>query len=83
MPRFHATDKGNIPFTPEEEAQRDREEAAAILQQAEAKKAAATAVVKDEMAAADLSIIRALAEWDTARIKEHNRAQAQRRAKLK
>jgi hypothetical protein len=28
MPRFHATAQGNIPFTPEEEAERDAEEAA-------------------------------------------------------
>ena len=28
MTRFHATDKGNIPFTPEEEAECDIEEAA-------------------------------------------------------
>jgi len=27
MKRFHATDKGNIPFTAEEELERDREEA--------------------------------------------------------
>lgn len=28
MARFHATAEGNIPFTPEEEAERDAEEAA-------------------------------------------------------
>ena len=27
MPRFHATSKGNIPFTPEEELESDAEEA--------------------------------------------------------
>ena len=34
MPRFHATDKGNIPFTAEEEAARDAEEAAFAVEQA-------------------------------------------------
>ena len=34
MTRFHATPEGDIPFTPEEEAQRDAEEAVAAEQQA-------------------------------------------------
>jgi hypothetical protein len=34
MTRFHATDKGNVPFTAEEEAARDAEEAAVLAQQA-------------------------------------------------
>ena len=32
MARFHTTSEGNIPFTAEEETQRDAEEAKAILQ---------------------------------------------------
>jgi len=34
MPRFHATAEGPVPFTPEEEAQRDAEEAAWAAEQA-------------------------------------------------
>jgi hypothetical protein len=34
MSRFHATAEGNIPFTAEEEAQRDAEEAAFAAKQA-------------------------------------------------
>ena len=83
MTRFHATDKGNIPFTAEEEVERDREVAQAKIDKAAADKAQSVVAVKAEMAAADLAIIRALAEGDTARIKEHHKAQAERRAKLK
>lgn len=39
--------------------------------------------IKAEMAAADLAIIRAIAEGDTKRIEAHNKAQAERRARLK
>jgi hypothetical protein len=35
MTRFHATSEGNIPFTAEEEAARDAEEAALAAEQAE------------------------------------------------
>jgi hypothetical protein len=35
MARFHATSEGNIPFTAEEEAQRDAEEAQALVKEAE------------------------------------------------
>jgi hypothetical protein len=35
MARFHATSEGNIPFTAEEEAQRDAEEAQALVKQTE------------------------------------------------
>lgn len=35
MPRFHATPNGNVPFTAEEEAARDAEEAAYAAEQAE------------------------------------------------
>mgnify|MGYP001604795296 CR=1 FL=1 len=41
------------------------------------------AVIRAEMAAADLKIIRALIEGDKARIAAHAAEQAQRRAKLK
>ena len=32
--RYHATSEGNVPFTAEEEAQRDAEEAQALVKQA-------------------------------------------------
>lgn len=35
MARFHATSEGNIPFTAEEETQRDAEEAQALVKEAE------------------------------------------------
>jgi hypothetical protein len=35
MTRFHTTAEGNIPFTAEEEAERDAEEAAWIIQRAQ------------------------------------------------
>lgn len=35
MARFHATSEGNIPFTAEEEAQRDAEEAQALAKETE------------------------------------------------
>jgi len=35
MARFHATSEGNIPFTAEEEAQRDAEETQALVKKAE------------------------------------------------
>jgi hypothetical protein len=35
MARFHATSEGNIPFTAEEEVQRDAEEAQALVKEAE------------------------------------------------
>jgi len=35
MPNYHATSEGNIPFTAEEEAQRDAEEAQALVKEAE------------------------------------------------
>jgi hypothetical protein len=35
MARFHATSEGNIPFTAEEEAQRDAEEAQELVKEAE------------------------------------------------
>ena len=35
MTRFHATSEGNVPFTAEEEAQRDAEEAQAAAKQVE------------------------------------------------
>lgn len=35
MARFHTTSEGNIPFTSEEEAQRDAEEAQALVKQTE------------------------------------------------
>lgn len=35
MARFHTTAEGNIPFTAEEEAERDAEEAAHAIQKAE------------------------------------------------
>lgn len=83
MTRFHATDKGNIPFTAEEEAARDREEAQAVIDKVNADKSQAAAAIKAELVAADLAIIRALTEGDAVRVKEHVKAQAKRRAKLK
>ena len=80
--RFHATDKGNVPFTPQEEIERDREEAAAVVAKAEAEKAQAVADIKAELLAADLKIIRALTEGDTAGIKAHVEAQAILRTKM-
>lgn len=44
MPRFHATAEGSVPFTPEEEAQRDAEEAAWAAEQAR------TAYIRNRMA---------------------------------
>jgi hypothetical protein len=35
MTRFHATAQGNVPFTAQEEAERDAEEAAWAIQQAQ------------------------------------------------
>jgi len=35
MARFHATSEGNIPFTAEEEAQRDAEEAQELVKETE------------------------------------------------
>jgi hypothetical protein len=40
MTRFHATSEGNVPFTAEEEAQRDAEEAQAAAEQVELAKTA-------------------------------------------
>jgi hypothetical protein len=40
MTRYHATAEGNIPFTAEEEAERDAEEAQWVVKQAEAAKLA-------------------------------------------
>ena len=40
MTRFHATSEGNVPFTAEEEAARDAEEAQAAAEQAELAKTA-------------------------------------------
>jgi len=40
MARFHATPEGDIPYTAEEEAQRDAEEAQWIIQKAEYEKTA-------------------------------------------
>ena len=82
MTRYHATDKGNIPFTAEEELERDREEAQAVIDRATAEKAQIVATIKAEMDSADLKIIRALIDGDTAKIKVHKIAQAERRAKL-
>ena len=83
MPRFHTKALGNIPFTPEEEVARDAEEAQAAIDKAAADIAAANAAVKAKMDAADLKIIRAITEGDTARIDAHKATQAARRAKLK
>ena len=82
MTRFHATEEGSIPFTAEEELERDREEEAAVIAKTTAAKAQANAAVEAEMNAADLKIIRALIDGDTAKIKAHKIAQAERRAKL-
>lgn len=83
MTRFHATDKGNIPFTAEEELEWDAMEAAAIEAKPAREKARAADAVKAQMAAADLSIIRALVEGDKQRIATHAAEQEKRRAKLK
>lgn len=83
MTRFHATDKGNVPFTQEEELERDHEEAQSKVDKVAADKEQAIAVVKAEMTAADLAIIRALTEGDTVRVSAHLAAQQARRAKLK
>ena len=89
MPRFHAVaasqefPDGTKQFTAEEESARDMEEAQAVIDKVAAVKAQSVAAVKSEMAAADLTVIRALTEGDTARIAAHNAAQAARRAKLK
>ena len=40
MPNYHATSEGNVPFTAEEEAQRDAEEAQAAAEQVELAKTA-------------------------------------------
>lgn len=82
MTRYHATDKGNVPFTAEEEKERDREEAQAMNNKIVADKAQEVATIKAEMDAADLKIIRALVDGDTAKIKAHKIAQAARRSKL-
>lgn len=82
MTRFHATDKGNVPFTAEEELERDREEAEWAAKKVDEEKAQAIAAIKDEMNAADLKIIRALIDGDTEKIKAHKIAQAERRTKL-
>ena len=82
MTRFHATDKGNVPFTEAEELERDREEAQAVVDRVTAEKAQKVATIKAEMDAADLKIIRALIDGDTEKIKAHKIAQAERRAKL-
>ena len=82
MTRFHATDKGNIPFTAAEELERDREEAQFLIDRDKADKAQAVAEIKAEMDAADLKIIRAMIDGDTAKIRAHKIAQAKRRAKL-
>jgi len=83
MTRFHATDKGNVPFTPEEELARDAEEAQAAIDKAAADKAQANEAIKSQLDAADLKIIRALTEGDQARIDAHKAAQATLRAQLR
>ena len=45
MARFHATAKGNVPFTAAEELERDIEEAEAIVTKADADKAQFNATI--------------------------------------
>jgi len=51
MTRFHATAQGNVPFTAEEEAARDAEEAAWTAQQAMPAPAPTKEELKAELAA--------------------------------
>ena len=55
--------------------------AEAVVKEGE-RKALALAAIMKELRDADIKIIRALTEGDTARIKAHNKAQTERRAKL-
>ena len=82
MTRFHATAQGNIPFTPAEEIERDQEEAQAVTEKIAADKARSRAAIQAQLDAADLKIIRALAEGDSPRIAAHVASQAALRAKL-
>ena len=61
----------------------DARKAESVVKNAAEDVEVAIAAVKAEMAAADLSIIRALAENDAVRIAAHVKEQEKRRAKLK
>ena len=80
--RYHTTAEGNIAFTAKEELERDNEEAAHLAAQPAIEKAAANAHIIAEMDAADLKIIRAIAEGDIKRLEAHKTSQALLRAKL-
>jgi hypothetical protein len=60
MARFHATAEGNIPFTPEEEAERDVEEAAWAANQNAQLAEEARKQRNDLLAATDWRVVRAL-----------------------
>ena len=83
MTRYHATSKGRIPFTPEEEARWDVREAKEAERKAQAAEVARVTAIKADLAANDAKIIRAITEGDEARVKAHKAAQATLRTKLK
>lgn len=60
MARFRATAEGNIPFTPEEEAERDAEEAAWAASENERLAEEARNKRNDLLAATDWKVVKAL-----------------------
>lgn len=68
MTRYHTTTEGDIPFTSEEEAARDVEEAQVPQRLAEKN----NAWIKVQLAALDLKRIRPAAEGDTECLAELN-----------
>ena len=82
--RFHTTAEGDVPFTAEEEAERDAEIAAALIRKAADATAAAIAEIDVELAVIDIKRVRPLAEGDTVYLKTLNdqavQLRAQRRA---
>ena len=82
MTRYHATPEGDVPFSAAEEIAYDQEMVETAARIAAEKKVQLMSTIKAEMDKADLKIIRALIDGDTAKIKAHKIAQAARRAKL-